>query len=78
MKYQIQLSLHKKALCKIEIVQLQNPEDALHSLLERFPASEGYTSEVFVAEDEKRLLEVTSEGIKVLSCIPDFKPVTLP
>jgi hypothetical protein len=77
MKYQIQLSQHKKALCKIEVVQLQNPKDALHSLLERFPASEGYSSEVLVAEDEKRVLEVSSEGIKVLSSIPDFKAMAL-
>jgi len=78
MKYQIQISQHEKALCNVEIVQLQNPKAALRDILERFPASEGYRSQVLVAEDEKRILEVSREGIKLLSSIPDFKPVALP
>ncbi|MBQ0731905.1 MAG: hypothetical protein KBT75_14485 [Oleispira antarctica] len=78
MKYQIQISQHEKALCNVEIVQLQNPKAALRDILERFPASEGYSSQVLAAEDEKRILEVSREGIKVLSSIPDFKPVALP
>lgn len=78
MKYQIQISQHEKALCSIEVVQLQNPKAALRDILKRFPASDGYRSQVLVAEDEKRILEVSREGIKVLSSIPDFKLVELP
>lgn len=73
MKYQIQIFLHNKALCNIEIVQLQNTKEALHNILERFPKNEGYHAKVLVAETEKRILEVSREGIKVLSSIPEFQ-----
>ena len=78
MKYQINVSRNEKVLCKIEIVQLRDQEAALNDILERFPENEGFISEVLVAHDEKRLLEVSSEGIKVLSCTPNFKVLEQP
>lgn len=73
MKYQINISKDEKILCKIEVVQLHDQKAAISRILERFPARDGFSSEILVAHDEKRLLEVSNEGIKVLACTPDFK-----
>lgn len=75
MKYQIHISKNEKILCQIDIVQLRDQQAALNSILERFPTSEGFSAEVLVADDEKRILEVSSAGIKVLASSPDFKAV---
>lgn len=51
--------------------------EAIRDLLQRLPAGDGYRTELFVAHDERRLLESGPHGLTVLGREPLFQPVTL-
>lgn len=51
--------------------------EAIRDLLQRLPAGDGYRTELFVAHDERRLLESGPHGLIVLGREPLFQPVTL-
>lgn len=57
--------------------ELPDALDALREISSRLPTSEGFQLEVLEARDEKRLLESTSSGIRVLSREPVFRHLDL-
>lgn len=75
MKYQIRVALNNKALCHIEVVQLQSPQQAVKAVLAQFPPALGFQCEVFAVHEQKRILEVSHDGIKVLSRQQDYQRV---
>ena len=51
--------------------------DAVRDVAARLNASDGYRLELLVADGERRLLESTPQGLRVLSREPLFKPAPL-
>ena len=49
-------------------------EDAVRDLLGCLPKQDGYHTELFVAHDERRLLESSPEGLRVVARDPIFEP----
>lgn len=50
---------------------------AINKVAENLKPDDGYRLELFLAEDEKRFIESSPDGIKVISREPLFKPVPL-
>jgi hypothetical protein len=51
--------------------------EAARDIAARLSASDGYRLELLVADGERRLLESTPQGLRVLSREPSFKPASL-
>lgn len=51
---------------------------AIADLLERLPEQDGYRTELFVAHDERRLLESGPQGLRVVGREPLFEPLSEP
>ncbi|MFC4487679.1 cytoplasmic protein [Tepidiphilus baoligensis] len=51
--------------------------EAVHDLLQRLPEQEGYRTELFVAHDERRLIESGPGGLRLLGREPLFQPLPL-
>ena len=52
--------------------------EAIADLLERLPEQDGYRTELFVAHDERRLLESGPQGLRVVGREPLFEPLSEP
>lgn len=72
--YRIVISRHGRLLGHFES-DTPWAEDAIRDLLRRLPGRDGYRTELFVAHDERRLLESGPDGLKVLSRKPLFQPI---
>ncbi|WP_460126078.1 cytoplasmic protein [Pseudomonas sp. S2_C03] len=51
--------------------------DAIREIASRFPESEGFEVQLFVAQQERRLLESGPEGIRLISIEPVFTSAAL-
>jgi hypothetical protein len=51
--------------------------DAIRDLLQRLPECDGYRTELFVAREERRLLESGPGGLKLLGREPLFQPLPI-
>lgn len=51
--------------------------EAARDIAARLSADDGYRLELLVADGERRLLESTPQGLRVLSREPEFKPASL-
>ena len=51
--------------------------DAIRDLLQRLPECYGYRTELFVAREERRLLESGPGGLKLLGREPLFQPLPI-
>jgi len=50
--------------------------EAARDIAARLSADDGYRLELLVADGERRLLESTPQGLRVLSREPEFKPAS--
>lgn len=74
-KYRVQISKDKKLLFTIDISAL-NSELGLTLIRERFRHADGFDGKLFVTYGEKRLLESSNAGIKVLASELEFELVS--
>lgn len=73
--YKIIVAKHNKPWCEILIDHETRADEILSdSFSERFPESEGFNLTYLKANGEKRLLESSPEGLKVISREPIFVP----
>lgn len=75
--YRLVISRHGRLLGQFES-ETPWADDAIRDLLQRLPARDGYRTELFVAHEERRLLESGPHGLKVLCREPLFQslPIT--
>lgn len=52
-------------------------DDAIRDLLQRLPVRDGYRTELFVAYEERRLLESGPHWVKILGREPAFLPLSI-
>lgn len=52
--------------------------EAVQDLVARLPETDGYRLELLVSSGERRILESSPSGVRVLSSDPLFSPATLP
>jgi len=48
---------------------------AIADLLQRLPAAEGFRVEAFISRNERRLLESSANGMRVLATEKQFEPI---
>lgn len=71
-KYRIDIVKDGKALCEIEIGQL-NSSDSLTAVLECFPETKGLDRYVFISKGETRYLEHGDKGNRLLASVSEFE-----
>lgn len=74
--YRLVISRHGRLLGQFES-ETPWAEEAVSDLLRRLPAQDGYRTELFVAHDERRLLESGPGGLKILGREPLFQPLPI-
>ena len=74
--YRLVISRHGRLLGQFES-DTPWADDAIRDLLQRLPVRDGYRTELFVAYEERRLLESSSQGLKVLGREPAFQPLPI-
>ena len=60
-------------------IEIDHPwaEDVVHDLLTKLLIEEGYSFEFFIATDERRIIESSKNGVRLLVRKPLYKPVSL-
>ena len=76
-QYRVDIWKENALLCHIDIA-ITHPDIFLKEVLEKFPKNEGYEKRVLIAKSEKRILESSAEGIRVLATLKDYEELVLP
>lgn len=66
---------HDRLWCRIDVESPWAPEVA-QDVAQRFPASEGYRIDSFVATQERRIVESGPDGMRLLSREPLYQAAT--
>lgn len=74
--YRLLIRRHERLLGHFES-DTPDALDAVRDIAARLGASDGYRLELLVAEGERRLLESTPQGVRVVSREPMFRPAQL-
>ena len=74
-QYKVDIWKDNAFLCNVEIA-ITHPDKFLQIVLERFPNDEGFKKKVLIAKSEKRILESSAEGMRVLASLIDYAEVT--
>ena len=74
-QYRVDIWKNSVLLCSAEIVATRS-EEFLQIVLEKFPDYDGFEKKVFVAKSEKRILESSEEGIRVLARQINYEEMT--
>ena len=52
-------------------------QQAVRDMLQRLPASEGFSFELQVAHSERRIIEADAQGMRILAREAQFQPIEL-
>lgn len=74
--YRVVVSKDKKRWCSIDIEHISGVE-VLDDVAARFPAEQGFVISVMKRSGEKRLLEASPAGVRLLSAEPLFEVFSL-
>ncbi|WP_325950297.1 cytoplasmic protein [Pseudomonas putida] len=74
--YRLVVQRHQKLLGHFES-STPWASEAIEDLIARLPVSEGFELQLLVAKEERRLIESSSAGIRVLGCEPIFTSLPL-
>lgn len=73
-QYRLEVSLHGRAWCRIE-ADTPWAAETVDDLIARLPEDAGYRVEIFVATEERRIVESGPGGLRLLVREPIFQPL---
>ena len=75
-QYRVNVWKNDRLWCRIDV---DSPwaHEVVQDLLSRFPSKKGYFAELLVATEDRRILESSPDGVRLLACEPIYEPVTL-
>ena len=72
--YRLNVWHHEKMLGHFES-STPRAKEAVEEVARRFPSDEGYRTEFLVARDDRRIVESTPTGVRLISSEPIFLPI---
>ena len=70
--YRLRVSYQQRAWCVID-TDVTWAQEVMADLTAKFPAEAGYSLQCFTADEERRILDISSSEITVLARLPLFK-----
>lgn len=71
-QFRLEVSLHGRAWCRID-ADMPWASEAVGDIISRLPESAGYRVKIYVATEERRIVESGPEGVRLLAREPIFQ-----
>jgi hypothetical protein len=75
-QFRINVWKNKRLWCRIE-TDCPWADEVVYDLLTKLLVEEGYSFEFFMATDERRIIESSKDGVRLLVREPIYKPISI-